>query len=147
MPAASEPKSGSVVASAVIGGRSAVSGRSQRSCCSSLPSASTGSAKKPFEVIRLPMPEQPWHSSSWTRQPVKTSVSPPPPSASGSMNDVSPIAAALCHVSHGVSVSASSTAAAIGRISRAAKSRQTRWISSCSSVSSITRETYHLLIM
>ena len=43
------------------------------------------------------MPEQPWHSSSCTRQPVKTSVSPPPPSASGSMNDVSPIAAALCH--------------------------------------------------
>ena len=54
--AASEPTSGSVVASAVIGGRSPVSGRSQRSFCSSVPSASTGSAKKPLEVIRLPMP-------------------------------------------------------------------------------------------
>ncbi len=101
MPAASEPKSGSVVASAVIGGRSPASGRSQRSFCSSLPSSSTGSAKKPFEVIRLPMPEQPWESSSWTRQPVNASVSPPPPSSSGSMNDVSPIDAALCHVSSG----------------------------------------------
>ena len=145
MPAASEPKSGSVVASAVIGGRSPVSGRSQRSFCSSLPSASTGSAKKPFDVIRLPMPEQPWHSSSWTRQPVKASVRPPPPSSSGSMNDVRPIAAALCHVSHGTSVSASSTSAATGRISRAAKSRQTRWISSCSCVSSITAAPYHFL--
>ena len=84
------------------------------------------------------MPEQPWQSSSWTRQPVNASVSPPPPSSSGSMNDVSPIAAALCHVSHGTCVSASSTSAATGRISRAAKSRQTRWISSCSWVSSIT---------
>ena len=137
--AASEPKSGSVVASAVIGGRSAVSGRSQRSFCSSVPSASTGSAKKPFDVIRLPIPEQPWHSSSCTRQPVNASVSPPPPSSSGSMNDVSPMPAALCHSSHGTSVSASSTAAAAGRISRAAKSRQTRWISSCSGVSSNTR--------
>ena len=89
--AASEPKSGSVVASAVIGGRSPVSGRSQRSFCSSVPSASTGSAKKPFDVIRLPIPEQPWQSSSCTRQPVNASVSPPPPSSSGSMNDVSPI--------------------------------------------------------
>jgi hypothetical protein len=127
-----------VVASAVIGGLSEASGRSQRSCCASVPSASTGSAKKPLDVIRFPMPEQPWHSSSCTRQPVKTSVRPPPPTASGSMNDVRPIAAALCHRSHGVSVSASSTAAAAGRISRAAKSRQTRWISSCSGVSSIT---------
>ena len=136
-----------MVASAVIGGRSAVSGRSQRSCCSSVPSASTGSAKKPLEVMRLPMPEQPWHSSSCTRQPVKTSVSPPPPNSSGSMNDVRPIAAALSHRSQGVSVSASSTAAAAGRISRAAKSRQTRWISSCSGVSSITGGTYHFLIV
>jgi hypothetical protein len=81
--AASEPKSGSVVASAVIGGRSPASGRSQRSCCSSVPSASTGSAKKPLEVIRLPIPAQPWQSSSWTRQPVNASVSPPPPQRLG----------------------------------------------------------------
>ena len=36
-----------------------------------VPSSSTGSAKKPFDVIRLPMPAQPWQSSSCTRQPVK----------------------------------------------------------------------------
>src|SRR5918997_280298 len=121
MAAASEPASGSVV-----------------------PSVSIGSAKKPFEVMRLPMPAQPWHNSSCTRQPVSASVSPPPPSSSGSMNAVRPMPAALCHRSHGVSVSASSTAAAAGRISRAAKSRQTRRISSCSGVSSNTRVTVPL---
>ena len=42
---------------------------------------------------------------------------PPPPYSSGSMNDVSPSAAALYQISHGISVSASSTASAIGRIS------------------------------
>ena len=86
--------------------------------------------------MRLPIPEQPWQSSSCTTQPVRTSVIPPPPSSSGSMNEVSPSAAALWKTSHGVSMSASSTAGEIGRISRAAKSRQTRRISSCSGVRS-----------
>ena len=48
MPAASEPKSGSVVASEVSGGRGpSQSGVRQRRCCSALPSASTGPAKNP----------------------------------------------------------------------------------------------------
>ncbi len=82
------------------------------------------------------MPAQPWASSSWTMQPVRQSVIPAPPTASGSMNEVSPSAAALCHTPHGTSVSASSTSSDTGRISRAAKSRQTRRISSCSGVMS-----------
>ena len=77
------------------------SGRTQRSFCASVPSASTGSAKKPPEVMRLPIPEQPWQSSSCTTQPVRTSVIPPPPSSSGIMNEVSPRPAALCKISHG----------------------------------------------
>src|ERR1700744_6731883 len=52
------------------------------------------------------------------------------------MNEVSPSAEALRQISRGSSVSASSTASEMGRISRAAKSRHTRWISRCSSVSS-----------
>src|SRR6201999_4501423 len=52
------------------------------------------------------------------------------------MNEVSPSAVALPQISRGSSVSASSTASEMGRISRAANSRQTRWISRCSSVSS-----------
>ena len=141
MEAASEPLSGSVVASAVSGGSGAHSGATQRSACSGVPSASTGSAKKPFEVSRLPIPAQPWESSSCTRQPVRQSVRPPPPSASGSMKEVSPSSAAAAHSSAGCSVSASSTARETGRISRAANSRQTRWISRCSSESAggITR--------
>ena len=77
--AASEPASGSVVASAVSGGTARVSGRTQRSHCSGVPSASTGSAKKPFDVIRFPSPAQPCESSSCTMQPVRQSVIPPPP--------------------------------------------------------------------
>ena len=80
------------------------------------------------------MPAQPYESSSWTMHPVRQSVMPPPPSDSGSMNEVSPMAAARCQISQGTSVSASSTASATGRISLAAKSRQTRLISSCSGV-------------
>ena len=133
--AASEPAPGSVVASAVSGGRSPAIGSSQRRCCSSLPSSTIGSAKKPPEVIRLPIPAQPRQSSSWTTTPVTQSVSPPPPTSSGSMKEVSPSAAALYQTSHGVSVSASSTSAAIGRISRSANSRQTSRISRCSGVS------------
>src|SRR4051794_33140543 len=52
------------------------------------------------------------------------------------MNDVSPSPAALCQSSQGTSTSASSTAADTGRISRAAKSRHTRRISSCSGLRS-----------
>src|ERR1700749_1997788 len=52
------------------------------------------------------------------------------------MNEVNPSAVALPQISRGSSVSASSTAREMGRISRAAKSRHTRWISRCSSVSS-----------
>ena len=103
MEAASEPLSGSVVASAVSGGSGAHSGATQRSACSGVPSASTGSAKKPLEVSRLPIPAQPWESSSCTRQPVRQSVRPPPPSASGSMNEVSPSSAAAAHSSAGCS--------------------------------------------
>ena len=51
------------------------------------------------------------------------------------MNEVRPSAAALYQTSQGVSVSASSTSAAIGRISRSANSRQTSRISRCSGVS------------
>ena len=131
--AASEPAPGSVVASAVSTGFSPVSGSIQRRFCSSLPSASTGSAKKPPEVTRLPIPEQPQQSSSWTMQPVRQSVMPPPPYSSGSMNEVIPTSAALYQTSHGISVSASSTAWEIGRISRCANSRQSAWISRCSS--------------
>jgi hypothetical protein len=50
------------------------------------------------------------------------------------MNDVRPREAALYQTSQGVSVSASSTSAAIGRISRSANSRQTSRISRCSGV-------------
>src|SRR5919108_6143869 len=67
-------------------------------------------------------------------QPVRQSVIPPPPSPSGSMKEVNPTSAALFHTSLGSSVSDSSTACEMGRISRAAKSRQTRWISRCSGV-------------
>src|SRR5919108_5697864 len=67
-------------------------------------------------------------------QPVRQSVIPPPPSPSGSMKEVNPTSAALFHTSLGSSVSASSTAWETGRISRAAKSRQTRRISRCSGV-------------
>ena len=80
------------------------------------------------------MPAQPCESSSCTMQPVRQSVIPPPPSSSGSMNEVKPISAALFHSSRGTSTSASSTARDTGLISRAAKSRQTRWISRCSGV-------------
>ena len=45
--AASEPAPGSVVASAVNGGRSPAIGSSQRPCCSSLPSSPTGPGEKP----------------------------------------------------------------------------------------------------
>src|ERR1700753_1840305 len=69
-------------------------------------------------------------------QPVRQSVMPAPPYSSGSMKEVSPSPAALAHSSRGSSVSASSTAREIGRISLAAKSRQTCWMSRCSSVSS-----------
>ena len=122
--AASEPAPGSVVASAVSGGLSPVSGSIQRRFCSSVPSASTGSAKKPPEVTRLPIPEQPRQSSSWTMQPVRQSVMPPPPYSSGSMNDVSPSPAALCQTSHGDLDVGLVDGGEIGRISRAAKSRQ-----------------------
>ena len=47
MPAASEPWSGSVVASAVSGGRSPQSGRRKRSFCSSLPSSRIGAGEEP----------------------------------------------------------------------------------------------------
>ena len=57
--AASEPTPGSVDASAVSGGRGPHSGRSQRSRCSGVPTSSRGRAKKPADVIRLPMPAQP----------------------------------------------------------------------------------------
>ena len=69
-------------------------------------------------------------------QPVRQSVIPPPPTSSGSMNEVRPMAAAFSHTALGSSVSASSTASETGRISRAAKSRHTRWISRCSGVMS-----------
>jgi hypothetical protein len=109
-----------------------VSGSSQRRFWSSSPSASTGSAKNPFEVIRFPIPAQPYESSSCTMQAVRQSVMLPPPSRSGSMNEVNPTSAARFQTSLGSSVSASSTASEIGRISFAAKSRQVRRISSCS---------------
>ena len=69
-------------------------------------------------------------------QPVSTSPIPPPPTSSGSMNEVSPTSAALCTTSTGETVSASSTSAAIGLISARAKSRASAWISRCSSVRS-----------
>jgi hypothetical protein len=67
------------VASAVIGGSSPASGSSQRRFCTSEPSTSTGSAKNPFEVIRLPIPLQPCESSSCTMHEVRQSVMPAPP--------------------------------------------------------------------
>ena len=137
MDAASDPAPGSVVASALIGGLSPAIGSIQRRFWSSLPSSRTGLAKKPPEVIRLPIPAQPQDSSSWTMQPVSRSVRPPPPNSSGSMNEVRPREAALYQTSQGVSTSASSTAREIGRISFCANSRQTAWISRCSGVNSM----------
>ena len=78
------------------------------------------------------MPEQPQQSSSWTRHCVAMSVMPPPPYSSGSMYDVMPSSAALCQISQGISVSASSTASEMGRISFSANSRQSAWMSRCS---------------
>ena len=74
--AVSEPTPGSVEASAVSGGRWPHSGASQRCRCSGVPTSISGRAKKPAEVIRLPMPAQPQFSSSWTMQPVSTSLDP-----------------------------------------------------------------------
>jgi hypothetical protein len=51
------------------------------------------------------------------------------------MKDVIPTWAALYQTSQGISVSASSTDCEIGRISRCANSRQSAWISRCSSES------------
>ncbi len=93
--AASEPLWGSVVASAVIGGSSPASGSSQRRFCTSEPSTSTGSAKNPLEVIRLPIPLQPCESSSCTMHEVRQSVIPAPPYSSGSMNEVRPSSGGL----------------------------------------------------
>ena len=122
-----------MIASAPSGGSEPVKGRSQRSFWASSPSTVTGSAKKPLEVIRLPIPAHPCESSSWTMQAVRQSVIPSPPYSAGTMNDVRPSVAALRQIAHGTSVSASSTARDTGRISFAANSRQSRWISSCSS--------------
>ncbi len=114
--AESDPEPGSVVASAVKTGASPVSGRSQASFCSSVPSARIGSAKNPFEHTKFPMPGSPKHSCSWTRHWVKTSVNPPPPYSSGIMKSVMPSFAAWPKSPTGDSVSASSTARAAGRI-------------------------------
>ena len=92
--AASEPTPGSVDASAVSGGVGEQSGASHRCCCSGVPTSTTGRAKNPPDVTRFPIPAQPQFSSSWTMQPVRTSATPPPPTSSGSMNDVSPTSAA-----------------------------------------------------
>ena len=132
--AASEPEPGSVVASEVIGVSAPASGVSHARFCSSVPSSMTGSAKKPFEQRRLPMPRSPTHSSSWTRTCVNTSVNPPPPYSSGSMKPVMPTFAAARHRSQGVSTSASSTARPRGRISSRANVLVRSTMSRCSGV-------------
>ena len=140
MAAVSEPTPGSVDASAVSGGVGEHSGASHRCCCSGVPTSTTGRAKNPPDVTRFPIPAQPQFSSSWTMQPVRTSATPPPPTSSGSMNDVSPTSAARCTTSTGQCVSRSSTSAATGRISARANSAASAWISRCSSVRSAVGE-------
>ena len=65
------------------------------------PERQHGLGEEPVGGDQVADPGQPWQSSSCTRQPVSASVIPPPPSYSGSMKTVSPIPAALCHVSIG----------------------------------------------
>ena len=77
--AASDPASGSVIATEQTGGSGAASRGSQRCFCSSVPSASSGPAKKLPCVITQVIGLSPQASSSSTRQtPVKLSMPPPP---------------------------------------------------------------------
>ena len=124
--AASEPLSGSVIASAVIGGSSPASGASQRCFCSSVPE---GQDRVGEEAARGEQVADPGAAArelllhEARRQAVGDAARRRTPS--GSMNEVSPSPAALRHSSQGTSTSASSTASEAGRISRAANSRQT----------------------
>nr|WP_245849530.1 hypothetical protein [Lentzea kentuckyensis] len=135
MLAASDPLPGSVTATAVSGGVGVPSGLRNRSCCSVVPRCSIGALKKPLDVIRLPMPMSPWHSSCWISTWVSRSVTPPPPNFSLIMNDVSPRSDAFSHTSSGDSVSASSTARARGRMWSAANFLASSTNCSCSAVS------------
>ena len=80
---ASEPASGSVVASAPSFGLGPQSGGTQRAFCASVPSSTMTPAKNEAEPMKLPIGASPYVSSSWIRQAVVRSVMPPPPNSSG----------------------------------------------------------------
>ena len=81
--AASDPASGSVVASAVAGGAGPHSGGSQRSRCSAEPSASSGPAKNPPWEMQSAIGLSPQVSSSITRSWSTRLSTPPPPYSAG----------------------------------------------------------------
>ena len=104
---ASDPASGSVVASAPSSGSGPHSGGTQRCFWASVPSSRTVPAKKPAEQMRLPIAASPQVSSSAMRQAVMRSSMPPPPYSSGMSKHVRPISAAFRKTSRGNSSVAS----------------------------------------
>src|SRR5919204_871596 len=124
MAAASDPASGSVMASPHAGGFASHSGGSQRSFCSSVPMARSGPAKNPPCRMTCVMGLSPQASSSTIRQAATRLSTPPPPYCAGMSKAASPSAAALWNGSHGNS-SDSSYSMETGRSSRRANSRAT----------------------
>ena len=95
----------------------------------------TGSAKKPSEVMRLPIPAQPQQSSSWTRHSRDAVGHAAAAVLLGEHEGRQPSSAALYQTSQGISCPPRRRRREIGRISRSANSRQTSRISRCSGVS------------
>src|SRR5919201_6008115 len=121
MAAASDPASGSVIASPQAGGVGPQSCGSHLSFCSSVPMARRGPAKNPPCRMTCAMGLSPHASSSTILQVASRLPTLPPPYAVGMSKDASPSSAALWNGSHGNS-SDSSYNNETGRSSRSANS-------------------------